>query len=1629
MKMFNWFRQLRSRKISAGRAAKTLLPPPRFRPWLEGLEDRMVPTTFFVDVATDNLTAPAVNSLRWAVNKVNADTDIQGSEIVFAKALVTQPIQLLGTLEIMNTVARVSMSPSKLITVTRDAAAVGTFSLFTIDAGTIVSMHTMKLTGGISDDGGAIYNAGTLGLGFCTISNNTASGCGGGIYNTNKLTISATDFRENKTTFGDGGAIWNKGDIIMSGGSMVLNEAYGNGGAINNAAGGTVTIKQMQALTRNKALHGNGGGIANFSQKPNAVNLNLVALRSNEAIADADLPGISGLGGGLYNAGQALLTNCDIEMNKALGGAGIKKMPGSDTILKGMNRIKDDVSSIGGGGGITVDAGATFITTGSQLTGNTANGLASDLFVQGTATMQGGNTIGTLQVAGGTTTLTGASSFSNVYVTGGLLDKIGGSTFGYLDLTGGEYNLDGDGTLVDTGNYDQTSGGTLALTLTSVSAFDQLTVGGIISPNGTLTINIPASATINPGNTFVIIKNLGGSLVDGNFIGLPEGAPVFSTNGQYEFTISYNVGSGHDVVLTNVAQATTTSLVSDNPSGSVFGQAVTFTATVAVNAPGTGTPTGTVIFTDAAGNQLGSGTLDGSGTASFSTTSLPLGTSSITASYSGASNFISSSASTSQTVNQANTTTALTSSTNPSVFGQTLTFTATVGAAAPGAGMPTGTVSFVDNNGNVFDTETLVNGQATSSGISALALGNDTITANYSGDTNFINSSGNTSQTVNQAATTTALTANSNGSVVGQAVTFTASVSVNAPGMGTPTGSVSFVDNNGNVFDTETLVYGHATSSGISTLAVGSDTIAAVYNGDSNFTSSSGSTSQTVNEAATSTSLASNANPAVFGQTITFTASVSVNAPGSGTPTGTVAFSDGATFLGNGTLDGYGNTTFTTANLAVTGHTITAVYLGDSNFITSSGGTNQTVNEAATSTSLTSDIDPSVYGQTVTFTATVSVNAPGTGTATGTVAFEDGSSFLGDGTLDGFGIATYTTANLAVTGHTITAVYLGDGNYDISSGSTSLTVNEAATTTSLTSDINPSVYGQTVTFTATVSVNAPGTGTATGNVAFEDGSVFLSDGTLDSYGNATYTTANLAVTGHTITAVYLGDGNYDISSGSTSLTVNEAATSTSLTSDINPSVFGQTVTFTASVSVNAPGTGTATGNVAFEDGATFLGDGTLDGYGNATYTTANLAVTGHTITAVYLGDGNYAISSGSTSLTVNEAATTTSLTSDSNPSVFGQTVTFTANVSVNAPGTGTATGTVAFQDGATFLGDGTLDGYGNATFTTANLAVTGHTITAVYLGDGNYAISSGSTSLTVNEAATSTSLTSDINPSVFGQTVTFTASVSVNGPGSGTATGTVSFVDSNGNVLDTETLVNGQAASIGISTLAVGSDTIAAVYSGDGNFTMSSGSTNQTVNQAATSSTLTSDTSPAVFGQTVTFTATVSVNAPGAALPTGTVTFYDGSSVLGSGTLDSSGRATFSTSALNVGDHVITAIYSGDGDCNTSSSAGLTQTIATVDTSSSVVSSVNPAVFGQQVTFTATVSANATGAATPTGTVTFYDGSSAMGTGTLSNGNASLSIDTLSAGCHSITVAFSTNDVFNGSTSAALSQTVYPSGG
>ncbi len=225
--------------------------------------------------------------------------------------------------------------------------------------------------------------------------------------------------------------------------------------------------------------------------------------------------------------------------------------------------------------------------------------------------------------------------------------------------------------------------------------------------------------------------------------------------------------------------------------------------------------------------------------------------------------------------------------------------------------------------------------------------------------------------------------------------------------------------------------------------------------------------------APTTTTLVSSANPSNLGQSVTFTATVA--AAGAGMPGGAVTFFDGFTELAHATLDASGQATFTTAALTAGSHQIEAVYVESAAFgesyATAAQQVNQTQQASTTGLSVSAG---SAYGQAVTLTATVMGPS---GTPTGTITFMDGSTALGTATLNAGGVATFSTSALAVGGHSLTAVYGGDGAFAASASAASAhSVTQAASKAALQSSSASAALGQAVTFTVTLTAAAPGGG-------------------------------------------------------------------------------------------------------------------------------------------------------------------------------------------------------------------------------------------------------------------------------------------------------------------------------------------------------------------------------------------------------------------------------------------------------------------------------------------------------------------------------------------------------------------------
>jgi large repetitive protein len=1057
---------------------------------------------------------------------------------------------------------------------------------------------------------------------------------------------------------------------------------------------------------------------------------------------------------------------------------------------------------------------------------------------------------------------------------------------------------------------------------------------------------------------------------------------------------SNNGGSTSTSVQETITQITTVTSIATTTTPAAAGASIQLTATIT---PGSSVPsspiTGTVTFMEGA-TTLGATAVNGT-TATITLSSLAVGSHLIDAVYSGATNYAgSTSALLTQSVLQAISSGTLTASANPLIAGKSEILTVSL---TSNGGVPTGTVVFKDTKGDIFGTA-VVNAQGVATfTVPSLTSGSYTIVAVYSGDVNTQGVSPTLNLTVQQATAGVVLTSSgAPSSIVGVPITLSATVTGNGA---TPTGSVTFYDNTSTALGTSPINAAGVGTLTLSSLAVGSHTLTANYSGDNyNGTSISPPITQIISKATTTTALTASATSIQVNAPVQFTATVTST---SGTPTGTVQFLDGTTVIGSPAVSSNGTAVFSTSTLIVGEHIITAQYMGDTNDSVSTSNGFTLIVQPVTTIAIASNSNPAFAGANVTFTAAVGGSGQA---ATGAVTFKDSQAVVGTATLNNAGVAIFNTTGLAIGTHLITASYGGDtSNNPALSSPLTETVKQAITQTSLSVNAVTPTINSPVTLTASVTGNG---GIPGGPVTFYDGTNIIGTGTLSANGVATLTVSSLPLGPHTLSASYGGDTN-DASSASTVdvVTVGKGTTSLTLVSSGNPSVAGLQVVFTANLSGTAA---TPTGSITFMDGTTTLGSSPVAANGSANLSTTTLAVGPHTIIATYVGDANNApATSLALAETIQPSTSAITLSSNKNPALIGDTVTFAMTVS----GTGAQpTGTVTLRDGANNIGTGSLDSNGFTSLAIPNLAIGSHTLVAIYNGDSSHP---GSTSASLVESVlqpTTTALSSSNNPSLSGTAVVFTAIVT--GNGGDPVTGTVSFRDGS-TVIGNINLGATGVASFSTSTLSPGQHSIVAIYSGDSvSQTSSSPVVVQTVQDSNTTTVLSTSGTPSVAGAPLTLTA--QVTGKGAA-PAGVVQFDDGTTVIGTGTVGSNGIATFTTSSLAAGEHILLAIYQGDGNTLTSTSNPVLQNVEqrttvtlSASTGTTVISGTSsaPILIGNPVTFTVTVTGS-NPASQPTGQITLKDGSTVIGTaGVSSSGTATFTITTLVLGPHTLTASY-----------------------
>lgn len=527
---------------------------------------------------------------------------------------------------------------------------------------------------------------------------------------------------------------------------------------------------------------------------------------------------------------------------------------------------------------------------------------------------------------------------------------------------------------------------------------------------------------------------------------------------------------------------------------------------------------------------------------------------------------------------------------------------------------------------------------------------------------------------------------------------------------------------------------------------------------------------------------------------ITHGASVPVNisvAPtsGSGTPTGNVSLVantgpdgqqgvQGLTLTG-GTCSGSPCGTVAGATNALPGGTydVAAHYSGDATFAASdSTGQQVTVNPEASQPSFMLELfDPATGRQTnanattaqygslelvrinVTSQAgdTCVQNALGAvGCPTGSVTVTNNGSPLDAGTyqLNSLGYAEDQTAQLPGGTDTLKVTYGGDNSFLGSTGTSTITITQAPTTTTASTPFAHVILGGSNPLNASIASTGLGAG-PTGQVTFFSGATRLGSpvpvtnsvsGSLSGnpQAQATLNTSQLSLGNNSITAQYSGDGNY---AASTSPPINvdvQIQTGCQITSSNLTINHGSSVTFTATVTPTQSGGPGPTGNVVFSNGGfTTLATVPLVA-GQAQFTTSSLPGGNDQINAQYPGDTDYWQCGSSLVETVNLVATTASLTTSNATIQQGNSVTLTATVAPVQSGGPTLTGTVQFfydfspQGSDTYIGSAVPLSNGQAQVTTTSLPANIQQVGAFYSGDSNYATSSATIAETVTPVPT-----------------------------------------------------------------------------------------------------------------------------------------------------------------------------------------------------------------------------------------------------------------------------------------------------
>jgi Bacterial Ig-like domain (group 3)/RTX calcium-binding nonapeptide repeat (4 copies)/NHL repeat len=1006
-------------------------------PRIELLEDRLVPATLTVNSLLDNITDTSVLTLRDAVALVNSSgnqaslgqssmpagwaSQISGSfgsndTIQFDASLLGPTLQTItlggSDLHLGQNVSITGPGADQLAISGNNVSQV-----FEVAAGTTDSISGLTIENGYIGSapysGGGIMNSGELTVADCTVNNNVArqapfgQGYGGGIANSGTLLVSGSTFSGN-TAASYGGGIYNAGTLTVTDSSLFINNWAFAGGGLADLYGGTITVIDS-------TLSGNGAGW---------------------------------YGAGIYNGGGTL-TVIGSTLNggqEALYGGGIYNLNGT-VIVSGSTTISGNSASEGGG----VDNYGALQVTDSTISGN-STGPGSDINDFGTLTLSNSD-VPNIKFSSTTILLFGsAPSYLGQPVsltarvdpsgysmpTGTVTFWDGSTALGTVAInnTGTPYYAPNNNVDVNFTTADLALG-VHPITATYSGDFDHLPSSTILSNNflpDTIT-TVAGNFAARPG-----YSGDGGSATAAAF-DVPEGIAIDAAGDLfiadlYNHVVRKVTPAG---VITTVAGTFTGSGQSgggySGDGGPATAALLNFPFSIAVDAAGdlfiVDLDNDVIREVDSQGiitTIAGNGTSGYSGDGGLATAAQLFRPSGIAVDGAG-DLFIADGLS--HVVRKVD------------AQGIITTIAGDGTAGYSGDGGPATSAQLDDPNGIAVDAY----------GDLFIADYNDNVVREVSSNGVIFTVAGNGTA----------------GYVNGWAAELNGPVDVALDSAG----NLFIADFNNNAIREMSLlggpmytVAGNTTTAGYS--GDGGPAYNAQLNGPSSirvtdngiFIADSGNNViREVNPAvvilpvppATTTTYLNyvnytNVNPSAFGQPVTFTAYVGsqgvVQPPEA--PTGTVTFYDSGVAIGTSPLSYdafyYGLSTFTTSELGVGSHVITAAFNSDDPLYASSNPSTpftQVVNQAQTSTiiSASAAAGTPIFGQSVTYTATISVTGPGAGMPTGTLQFVvDGQKFGFPQPLSPAGTASFTTWALAVGPHSILALYSGDANFLASAG-------------------------------------------------------------------------------------------------------------------------------------------------------------------------------------------------------------------------------------------------------------------------------------------------------------------------------------------------------------------------------------------------------------------------------------------------------------------------------------------------------------------------------------------------------------------------------------------------------------------